>query len=558
MNPFRKSIITQDQHQNILVSAGPGSGKTSLLIDRLIYQMECSGPMDKIVCITYTNAAANEISTRLKERLVDCSQLFIGTIHSFCQKYILVPYMLYLDLRPGVSDWKLITKESLDLNYEVTKFIANRYKISGFQVKQYIKSLSAVEFASSGLYTNYNRKKLTQHAMSDWKTFLLKNNYYTQSDIIYFSYHLLHQQNLAYASDALNSKFNYFFVDEFQDVTPLQDKIFRSFSKATKFFVGDPNQSIYSFSGVDMQTFSNYSEEPSFKSFRLHDNYRSGPNIVTFLSQNQSVEDVQTSQKDPRHILRDRVEIIFKGQSLAQSFKSFVDTVRESKYKDVLVLARKHHEVDKVLKLLNNTTINYEYIINNHEDSRHKRILLGILKVASNLDCPYEKYSAGSEILTAWVLDTQYKHLAKEKVHYTDFMWRTLSVLICDFLAQQIVANCSFADIMPKLSRYISSQSKTLYGKSISSRLRWNFKNWKRASKKPILKQLKIESDQRIQCKTIHESKGTEADAVFLFLNNMNEKQNFEKMDLSSEEGRVLYVAASRAKDYLQVVYDPE
>ena len=88
---------------NILLVACPGSGKTRVLIYKVIYELEKLGnSKQKILAITFTNRAADEIKRRLSEAFIDDSRLWVGTIHSFCLEWILRPYYCYSErLRDG-------------------------------------------------------------------------------------------------------------------------------------------------------------------------------------------------------------------------------------------------------------------------------------------------------------------------------------------------------------------------------------------------------------------------------------------------------------------------
>ncbi|MBF4243354.1 UvrD-helicase domain-containing protein, partial [Vibrio anguillarum] len=86
------------QAGNVLLKACPGSGKTRTLTYKIA--LELSKLTDEkrwIVAITYTNRAADEIRERIELLGVETSQLWIGTIHSFCLEWIIKPYGIYHD-----------------------------------------------------------------------------------------------------------------------------------------------------------------------------------------------------------------------------------------------------------------------------------------------------------------------------------------------------------------------------------------------------------------------------------------------------------------------------
>ena len=86
------------EENSVLLIACPGSGKTRTLTYKIAYELSrLKSKKEFIIAITYTNAAAEEIKERVEILGVDISQLWIGTIHSFCLEWILRPYSLYLN-----------------------------------------------------------------------------------------------------------------------------------------------------------------------------------------------------------------------------------------------------------------------------------------------------------------------------------------------------------------------------------------------------------------------------------------------------------------------------
>ena len=89
-------VAAIEQPGSVFLVACPGSGKTRTLtykIARLLSELKSD--KKRIVAITYTHRAADEIHERIEQLGVDTSQLWIGTIHSFCLEWILKPYGIY-------------------------------------------------------------------------------------------------------------------------------------------------------------------------------------------------------------------------------------------------------------------------------------------------------------------------------------------------------------------------------------------------------------------------------------------------------------------------------
>ena len=76
----------------ILVIAGPGAGKTYGMVNEIIQSLKTLSPARYMIVITYTNSATNNIKERLSKKIQIPQNLFIGTMHSFLNKFIVIPF----------------------------------------------------------------------------------------------------------------------------------------------------------------------------------------------------------------------------------------------------------------------------------------------------------------------------------------------------------------------------------------------------------------------------------------------------------------------------------
>lgn len=109
---------------NVFLAACPGSGKTRTLIYRIAKQLsELNSEKHRVVAITYTRRAADEIHERIERLGIDTSQLWIGTIHSFCLEWILRPYAgFHAELKLGFT-----VTNSHDTETVLERLIGQRY-----------------------------------------------------------------------------------------------------------------------------------------------------------------------------------------------------------------------------------------------------------------------------------------------------------------------------------------------------------------------------------------------------------------------------------------------
>ena len=299
-------------NSNKKIYAGPGAGKTYFLINNIknmfkketkIYKSE----RKKILCITYTNSAVDEIKSRL-EGYED--NIEICTIHSFIIKYIIQFYQ---------NELKKIMKEDFDICIKGNKKISSQIEGIGIlhgQDKQQIFSYINVNLGTNedisyskkimgevkvdiDKYINQGVKELicsskinTSHKKIIKKYLWDVVRKLNHDEILYFGYRIIEKNpTVLYA---LRVQFPYIFVDEFQDTNPLQTKILskicEKISKIT--VIGDVAQSIYSFQGAKPTQFENFSM-PSMEEYAISGNRRSTNNIVhmcNYIRRNDSLE----------------------------------------------------------------------------------------------------------------------------------------------------------------------------------------------------------------------------------------------------------------------------
>ncbi len=279
LNEKQTSVIRNEA--NILLVACPGSGKTRTLTYKIAYELSMLNDTRKyVIAITYTNVAAEEIKERVELLGVDTSQLWIGTIHAFCNEWILKPYFSLLeDLRFGFRI--LSAHESEEL---LTTF-CEPYK------KQGITSWDCEHYtAIDGIQTKIkggNKKVHIDNILISYFDYLREDHAINYEQILSYSYELLSRHPII--SETLSNIFTHILVDEYQDTKDIQYHIIGKIYKAGKgktigFIVGDPNQCIYSNLGgypISIENLSNISGL-KFELHHLENNYRSSRDIVGY------------------------------------------------------------------------------------------------------------------------------------------------------------------------------------------------------------------------------------------------------------------------------------
>lgn len=268
--------IIRDKHTRLLRSC-PGSGKTRAIVHKALACIDdVFGTSRRILCITYTNAAVDEIDDRVRALGTDETSEYceISTIHSFCLNYILGPHCHLL--QPFQSGLDVVSAESTWYKSIAVELI-RKHRLKPFAVEQLAQVHREPDdsiFVPDGV---------TQEAGAEFLTRADQEGKVNLADIVYFSLVLL--RNARYISRGLASRFAWILVDEFQDTSAAQVEIIKhifDYGYSRLFLVGDPNQSIYGFAGAKPHLMDLLAEHSRAKTdIQLLGNYRCSAKIVT-------------------------------------------------------------------------------------------------------------------------------------------------------------------------------------------------------------------------------------------------------------------------------------
>ncbi len=326
------------QHTNgpLLVVAGAGTGKTTILIERLSFLLKNKlAQIDEVLITTFTEKAAAEMEDRaLKLLPYGYVDLWINTFHSFCER-ILREHALEIGLPTDFTvlsqteQWILIYKhlDDFDLDYyrplgRPTKFIHelirhfSRLKDENISPAQYLAYAEELAQDQDAMLSGAAPAKLAQpaakaknrpagrgqdladqppearaaeakriielaNAYHTYNQLLLANNNFDFGDLITYTLKLFKER-----PNILNywrQKFKFIMVDEFQDTNWSQYELVKILAapKNNLMVVGDDDQSIYRFRGASMSNIMQFKDDyPQAKEVVLINNYRSGQKIL--------------------------------------------------------------------------------------------------------------------------------------------------------------------------------------------------------------------------------------------------------------------------------------
>ena len=261
----------------LLLLAGAGSGKTLVITKKIAYLIkECEVPPERIMAVTFTNKAANEMKNRVCELLPEIKpyRLFIRTFHSGCLR-ILKENANYIGYK---SDF-IILDESDKLS--IIKRILKEEEIpKSITPKMIIKFISSIKNETEDNIT-YDRN-IFEKIYNKYLEYELKENLMDFDDLILNTIKLFEKEKSVL--NYYKERFKYILVDEFQDTNPQQYKLIKLLAQNADndlTVVGDDDQSIYAFRGATIVNILNFENDfPNTRIIRLEENYRCPKDIV--------------------------------------------------------------------------------------------------------------------------------------------------------------------------------------------------------------------------------------------------------------------------------------
>ncbi len=283
LNDRQKEAVMETEGP-VLVLAGAGSGKTTVLVNRIAYMISEKNILPwNILAITFTNKAANEMKERIDKLLGDtANNIWVGTFHSVCVKILRTSIDLLGYGRDFIiydtADTRTLMKECLrELNIDEKSFPHRNVLSIISNAKNDLMDAPTFE----NIYRNDYRMNIISKIYYRYQTKLRKNNALDFDDIILNTVKILSENPDVLAK--YRDKFKYILVDEYQDTNNSQYLLINLLAGEhhNLCVVGDDDQSIYKFRGANINNILNFNDDfPEVKKITLDQNYRSTQNIL--------------------------------------------------------------------------------------------------------------------------------------------------------------------------------------------------------------------------------------------------------------------------------------
>jgi DNA helicase-2/ATP-dependent DNA helicase PcrA len=382
----------------ILVIAGAGSGKTRTLVYRVSRLIESGHDPSRILLLTFTNKAAREMLRRVESLLsVDTRRLLGGTFHSvgnrilrrFGSRIGLSPNFTILDpedaremLEAATSDRKIQTIERRfpkgDVLLDLYSFTVNTGRPFSEVLAEHTPHFAELEAEIVSVFQRYRERKRLGNACDYDDLLLLWNRLLEESPE---------------AATALASSCDHILVDEYQDTNRLQGEIVDRMATAKRNItvVGDDAQAIYSFRGASFENILGFPERyPDARTFRLTRNYRSTPEILALANasishnERQFPKELRASRESgPLPAVVALTDIPDQARFAGQRLLEWHD--EGERLQDLAVLYRAHYQALELQIELTRRGIPYEIRSGTRFfEQRHVKDVLAFLRIVVN------------------------------------------------------------------------------------------------------------------------------------------------------------------------------
>ncbi|MBZ2090322.1 ATP-dependent helicase [Streptococcus parasanguinis] len=547
---------------NSLVIAGPGSGKTELLAQKLDYLFstnKCISPK-KILALSFKTDAASNLKERVKKRYgEEYASRFTSLTYSAFEKRILDQFRDALpeDIRPArdylIDDWDVI-KETL---YE------NDINVHGMRmsdIRRYVENI---------ILNNGDNHK--------FKTDLLKGTQDNKPVLLYRQITKLSTQIIdtnEYIRKALQMTYDFVFLDEFQDTTYAQYDLLKTCflgSSCKLTAVGDDKQAIMRWAGAKPDIFPDYIRDFNSNEYQLLMNHRSVPKLVEFQKEvhqilNSNHSSIQTNNY-PEFQEGEITLFEFENESLeakliANDIESKIQGgIRPS---EICILAKQKVGIYsfELISILNSKGIKAR-IENEYQDILKDptcNLLLDLISCSQgkrdpliweNISNFYGNINGIDELTDELILAKSYKeidnivsditYLISNFIPNEESMLKLIDCIIEKIDEKRIISNFSTYNGKSDLDIIVKNFSKILYIEYSQTQGEWldTVSSFKGENSIPIM--------------TIHKSKGLEYEVVYFL--GLKDSAFWSFNDQPEEDKSAFFVALSRAKSHLIFTY---
>lgn len=580
--------------KNILVIAGAGSGKTRVLterINRLILNVKKG---EKILAITYSNKAADELRERLsitigKQKLDECA--YVGTIHKFCLDVVAtrsnaIGLPKNLHIFDSFEDRLQLFREAINNVPEFkNKYLTKDPKENEKTVKNLLNSLGNAK-RNLKFFKDYDEKPLIQTLFKEYDSLLISQGAIDFDDILRYTYQIFTERESI--SRLYRKIYKYICIDEAQDLNKSQYEVIKALAgdEIGITMVGDPNQSIYGFNGSTSDYINKiFTADYNPKKYVLKENFRSSSKVIEAAKKIENTFEVEgicpfegefeilefNNEKDEAGWIVNKIKKMLKlGHKDVEN-----GTITEEQ---CAIIARNRYVFNNVIELLKESKLEYTLKVSANNsfssDSDFIKVFELGIRVLVN---PKDKLHLNelTEIIDGDIICDNFDELRNE--HRLPLLWSKLIRVLNESwdVLKKTEENINFSKVIERLRKFIQDteldiiehEKLLIYEDLQSWKSRWEIYVKKSANGERSLSDFvrsvslgvtQKSNEKGITLTTVHMSKGLEFDAVFIMGLNEGVFPDYRALKNEKqliEEKHNIFVAITRSKRLCYLTY---
>lgn len=557
LDKYQESAYLTKENK-VLVVAPPGSGKTTVMLRRLLHILEAGVSPKKIVVLTFSKASALEMEGRFQGKSI--IKPFFGTIHGLCYRILRVRKG-NLSLIYGKDEFMIKTKLQKELKIDQDDVESIIRDISKYKVKTYLNEKEI---------HHTHKDDLFQKAFALYEEERMKKGLLDFDDL---QIEVLRQFEDEAFLKSFQDAHSHILIDEFQDLDPIQLKIIEKISENRQLFcVGDEDQCIYAFRGSDPRGMIDFEKMFKGKKLYLKYNYRSTENIVNYAGEViqfnalRNKKELLASRKEKRKITK----IFPENQELM--LMDIATDIKKDQFETYAILYRTNREGMRVKEFLRkekisfNSRDNYNFFkgfiakdILDYLRAAYQNDREAFLRIANK---PYRYMSKTDMRKIGLGEDIQKVLLDPSKNNYSliksrEFL-RDLSSIrgkSTDKVVEYIEKVLGYEDYLKAYAERTGRDEEELFEeldemKEVAAYYDNPLDLLTASVKEPET------ADAKISLSTVHGVKGLEFDKVYVINAVEGYMPHGASMENLEEERRIFYVAITRAKEELHI-YSP-
>jgi len=544
---------------NCVVLAGPGAGKTKTITVKIAKLLDGEvRPPRRLACITYSNACVGELLSRLRNLgIVDDKRLLLSTVHSFCLTELVLPYAQLAGLAvpdPVVIASPAQARDMFRQAYRATLKgdAPNWFRMECDRLRRTIVDKDSAEWKS------WSRRETA--VVEAYEKLLLENGLIDFDGIVLTGLQLV--ERFDWVRTCIKAKYPIIVIDEYQDLgLPLHRMVLALMNKAGVriIAVGDPDQSIYGFTGAKPALLRTLQMLPNIQPIQLKLNYRCADQIIA-ASQNLLPEPGDFRSHDGRQgeirIYQTKQDARRQADyALSKIVPAMLEQNPTWKLGDMAVLYRSLNEGKAVAEAADALGLPY-FRLDNGSPIRRSRLTEWLLDAAKWCSGGWKSGGVNlSDLLRSWRL------MRRSLTNERDVL-AARAQLISTLFAQR--------DGSIPLRKWLRVLGKEVWSEAFEEEPgltdeKENFDDLLRVSDKGgTLEAYSIEvfgnqgkSPDQLNLMTLHSSKGLEFEAVIMIgLEEGVFPSNFDRTEEQQQEAsRLFYVGVTRAKSLVHLMY---